>query len=261
MVALTHGKDNLDNMEDLYSWGQLERRTSEIRQTLDKLLEDHDLSPHIDVARIGLLGFGSGASAALLLGGALPDCTDFRNLHNKTSISDTYPATAKISLICQNFPLRKSLADPRIKAIAAIAPGFGFIFNAGSFKYFYPPLLLATTGKDILNNPATNSEYLGRLLGQRAFYLDLPLADTGALLDECPQNLAAELPELCKSVTESERQALRKVLASSLLTFFNRFLIKELPQIPAPPELSPPPIQEKTAQSDSPKERKKRNRK
>lgn len=247
VVAPTHNTDCLDNMDDFFTWKQLVNRAREIRQSIDVALAQTDLAPAIDAARIGVAGVGNGATAALLLGGALPHCSHWAAWCNKTPASEPYcndSARDKINLMCQNFPLAKSLADPRIKAIAAIAPGYGMLFDAESFKYFYPPLLLVTTGRDFFNKPELHSEYIARLLGQRALYLDLANADAASLLDACPDSLARELPDLCNSVSPDERKSIHNRLANSLFSFFNHYLLQQIPKIADPPDLTPPAKQE-----------------
>ena len=75
VAAPTHPRDCMENMDHLFLWEQLKDRALELSATMDLLLADKDIGPSIDPKRIGVLGYGSGATAALLLGGALPDCS------------------------------------------------------------------------------------------------------------------------------------------------------------------------------------------
>lgn len=58
----------------------------------------------------------------------------------------------------------------------------------------------------------------------------------------CPESLATELPELCRSVTPEERKQIHEDLAEALGDFFLHYLGsgKNLPAIAPPPELTPP---------------------
>lgn len=255
VVAPTHGRDNLDNMEDLFSWKQLERRVAEINRAIFLLETDKNLSPMIDFKRIGLIGFGPGASAGLLLGGCLPNCEAWKDYCLKTIPEDIYCAgktREKINAICKNFPLKKSLANPSIKAIAMVGPEYAMLFDEKSFKYFYPPALLVEIGRERMQNSAGQAKALGRILGSRALYLDLPDADAGALMDACPNALRNELPELCESVSANQRKLLRQNLENALFSFFSHYLLqaKNLPDIPNPPELTQKP---ETPPAESPK--------
>lgn len=242
VAAPCHVTDNMDNMDDLFTWAQLDNRAREIAQTINLVLAQKDISQITDSGRIGLLAFGSGGTAALLLGGALPNCARWPSYcAEQPDAYCTAAAVGKISSMCSGFPLRQSLADPRIKAMAIVAPAFGMLFDAASFRHFYPPLLLAVAGRDMFSLPARHGEYLARLLGKKALYLDLPDADTGALMDACPPPLAAELPELCLSASPGEREQLRATLQNAVFSFFSHYLLEadNLPSIPPPPSLEP----------------------
>ena len=144
-------------------------------------------------------------------------------------------ARDRVNAICQSLPLTESLADPRIKA-----PGFGMLFSPASFRYFYPPLLLIAAESDVMNRPSLHADTIARLLNGKARYLSLPGADTGALMSPCPEALAAELPELCRSVSPEERRAIHRHMDDALSDFFLHVLGsgKNLPVIPPPPDLS-----------------------
>ncbi|MBD5553018.1 MAG: hypothetical protein HDQ44_01635 [Desulfovibrio sp.] len=248
VVAPTHGHDCMNNMDDLFTWRQLERRATEINASLELISREKDLAAIIDQNRIGMIGFGSGATTALLLGGALPNCAGWPAYCGRAGKNDAYCspwAIGRMDGLCQELPLKKSLADQRIKAIAAISPGFGMLFDAQSFTHFHPPLLLVDAGREQFNRPKFHCEPLARLIGSRARYLDLPGADAGSLIAPCSQALAEELPELCLSVPAEEKAAIQAKLASTLLAFFRHFLVitPNLPRIPAPPELTQPAAQ------------------
>lgn len=258
VVAPTHAHDCMNNMDDFFTWNQLATRCREIALAIDLALADPDLRQSINPAQIGVLGFGTGASAALLLGGALPNCDLWPGYCRKAPASDPYcdsRAREKINTICDTFPLKKSLADARIKAVGAVAPAYGMFFNADSFRHFYPRILLVGAGRDNFNLPESHSEAIARILGAKAIYLDLPQADAGALMSECPKSLASELPELCLSVSTQERASIFQSLANTILAFFDQYLRgpDALREVPAPPDLSPPPPEAKPLPAPGPK--------
>lgn len=246
VAAPTHSQDCMNNMDDLFTWEQLERRCREIRRTIDLVLAQKDISAMVDKHRIGLIGFGSGATVALLLGGALPSCVNWGSWCVQAGAADVYCspwARDRMGGLCAQLPLTESLADTRIKAIAAIAPGFAMLFDEVSFRYFYPPLLLVSAGRDHFNRARLHTEPLARLLGKKARFLDLPLADAGALMAPCPPALNAELPEMCQSVTPAQREEIQRRLSGALLAFFGHYLVVtgNIPFVPDPPDLRPKP--------------------
>lgn len=245
VVAPGHGKDYMDNMDDLFTWTQLDRRVKEIHKAIEMAISQKDLGSIIDQDRIGFIGYGSGGTTGLLLGGALPNCSGWANYCKKAGNRDVYCspwAIDRMNNLCQTLPLAKSLADPRIKAIAAIAPGYGMLFDADSFRHFYPPLLLVSAGKEQFNRAILHCEPLARLLGKRARFLEFSDADAGALMAPCPPALSIDIPELCHSVTPQRREAILSELEDALLAFFSHFFMKKgnLPAIPKPPDISTP---------------------
>lgn len=244
VVSPTHRHDHMDNMEDMFTWRQLSERVNEIEKAISLALADKDLQGCIDSERMGLIGFGSGAAAALLMGGALPSCAAWPDYCVRAGALDPYCspwAQDRMNALCGNFPLKQSLANPSIKAIAAIAPGFGMIFDSGSFEHFHPPLLLVAAGNDNFNRAWLHCQPIASLVGARARFLNLPEADAGALISPCPQALEEELPELCLSLAQAEKEKIQTRLVETLLAFFRNYLVLDgnLPVIPPPPDLAP----------------------
>ena len=245
VAAPAHAHDSMHNMDDLFTWPQLENRTKELSATIRILLEDKELAACIDPGRIGVLGFGTGAPAALRHGGALPDCAPGSGYCARAGAGDAYCdpwVREKIDAMCAAFPLGRSPADPRIRAVAAVAPGYGMLFGPTSFRHFYPPLLLVVAGAEKLDRAELHAGSIARVPGLKATVLELPQADTGALMAPCPPRIASELPELCLSVTPETRAALAHRLDGALAEFFLRHLgsSAHVPVIPAPPDLTPP---------------------
>lgn len=246
VVAPTHLRDNMNDMSDLFSWGQIEKRAGEIRLALNRILSEPALGASVSKKKIGVIAFGAGATASLLLGGALPNCRLWSDYCARAGEGDPYCsswAKERISDLCQELPLKKSMADTRIKAIAAVAPGFGMIFDSKSFAYFYPALLLVSAGREKLNRTEFHAGQIARFLGSKARYLDLPGVDADALIAPCPPGLERELPELCFSVSREQKNLNRAKLSGVLKAFFAYYLRKDenTPVIPDPPNLMPEP--------------------
>lgn len=263
VAAPTHTRDCMHNMSNLFTWNQLLYRVKEISSTIDAVLGDELLKNMTDPDRIGVIGFGSGGSAALLLGGALPNCDGWLPFQKQAHANDPYLSTLarnRIDALCAKLPLTRSLANTRVKAMAVIAPAYGMLFNAASFRYLYPPILLVCAGRDIFNAAPLHCGAIARLLDDKAKLLDLPMADTGAFITACPETMAKDLPELCNSVSRDQRAEIHSQLYNAVLAFFRHYLVvsANLPKIPEPPDLTPPV----PAQADSaPKKSQRRQRK
>lgn len=244
VVCPAHKRDCMDNMDDLFTWNQLAGRANEINQAIGLALSEKEIGDCVDSARIGLIGFGAGATTALLMGGAIPGCSSWPAYCRRAGENDPYCsplAKDRINAICKSFPLNENFANTEIKAIAAVAPGFGMLFDAESFRHFYPPLLLVAAGSDRFNRADLHCGAIARHLGSKARFLDLPLADAGALISDCPEPLAHDLPELCLSLEPGKKAEIRNRLAETLLGFFSHYLrvAGNLPQTPVRESVNP----------------------
>ena len=244
VAAPTHAQDCMLNMDALHTWQQFAGRLKEVSTLIDLLLRHEKLGKSIDPQRIGFLGFGAGGTTGLLLGGALPDCERLDVYCAAADPQDPYCnawARRQLDKLCNKLPLTVSPADTRIKVVAAVNPTHLMLFDDG-LRWCYPRLLLVSAAQDN-DSDSRLTEDLARRLGQRARFLRLPDADAGALPAPCPPSLAEELPELCLSVTPQERLRQQEALRRELLSFFLHWLgsSENIPVIPAPPDLTPPP--------------------
>ncbi len=254
VAALTHPHDCMDNMDHIFTWKQLSVRTEELSAAISVLGDDRDISASIDMNRVGVLGFGSGGAAALLLGGALPNCDGWGGYCREATEDDVYCNSwtqEKMQAMCGTFPLKKSLADTRFKAVAIAQPDYAMLFKGESLKYFHPPLLVLGADTDANQLRRSDAEAIVRAAqtfqssqnrgADAARFESLKAADTGALMASCPESLAVELPELCRTVSGQQRAAIHDAMQDELEDFFLKYLgdAANVPHIPQPPDLAP----------------------
>ena len=146
-------------------------------------------------------------------------------------------AAEKLDALCAQLPLRKSLADTRVKAVAAVSPAFSLLLSQKSLRHYYPPTLLIAGGAEVEDRPDT-IRMLASWFPRSVDVLQIDDADTGAFMSPCPPVLLEDLPELCGSVTPDERARILDTLHSALLSFFIQHLGDETPPsaIPLPPD-------------------------
>ena len=244
VAVMTHPFDNLDNMSDLYSWDLLVHRAHDLRLLLDIILNHEHFAASVDRERIGVLGFGAGGAAALLLGGALPDCTLWDTFCSGSDLRNPYcNAWAReriVKNICPSLPLKHSLADVRVKACALVEPGFSMLFSRDALAWFYPPVLLIRGGVQKDQALQRESELFATRFGRRIEKVTVPGADAESFMAPCPERLLQELPELCYSVDDKQRQRIHERLVNVLADFFTRTLVTSHPRtMPAPPVFEP----------------------
>ena len=260
VAALTHPHDCMDNMDHIFTWKQLSTRVEELSAAIGVLGDDRDISVSIDMNRIGVLGFGSGGAAALLLGGALPNCTGWSGYCNEVLENDIYCNSwthEKMQAMCGAFPLQKSLADTRIRAVAIAQPAYAMLFRGDALKYFHPPLLVLAADSDTIQLRRRDAEAIVGALPETAVFEPLKGADMGALMSSCPESLAVELPELCRSVSGQQRAAIHDTMHDELESFFLKYLgdVDNLPHIPPPPDLAPAAVRKDAPAQDTGKGR------
>ncbi len=255
VAAPTHAMDNMDNMPSLCTWEQLALRVREIPALVDWLLRDESFAEVIDKERIGFIGFGAGATTGLILGGALPDCTDWQTFCGKNEhhmLCNSWARQRIDTKLCPSLPLRSSLADTRIKAVTAVDPAYSMLFTRKGMQYFYPRLLLATTEKSL------DKETSGRLAGKlqrEPELLVLEGADEGALMAPCPSQLMSELPEICRTAEREAKARIHATLIQGLIGFFKEQLAEAEPAtLPAPPDLSPPKPEKPKQRTNAPRQ-------
>lgn len=227
VIVPTHPRDNLDNMDDLYTWRQLLRRAEDIDHAINLASNYPELKDSLDSTKIGFIGFGSGGATGLLLGGAVPNCANWQTYCQRSGGNDIYCqkwAKERIEEMCRALPLDEKVANPRIRAMAIVGPSYGMMFDKYSFENYSPETLLVGATGDKINSIASHTESLARALGKKAFYYEIKDADLGALISRCPPILELEMPDLCLSVPPEARQKFLQELYSALATFFERYL-------------------------------------
>lgn len=116
-----------DNIEAVKMW----RRAGQLSAVIDELLVHETFGPRIDSKRIGALGHSAGGSAVLLLAGAEI---------NPDLFAKRYPASA---------PVPKGVGhDARVRAIIALAPGTGRVFDVPGIQQMKQPALICSGTAD-----------------------------------------------------------------------------------------------------------------
>lgn len=295
MVAvLTHDGDNADDMRFLYTNLHLPMRARQLSAALDLVLADPRLGDEVDPHKIGLVAFGGGGSAGLLLAGATltpwrwpsycalsarspgsspdPYCEPHMAarmdaitrgmLHQMTAITDattlrdqavkararamtrardnvaksaarlrrgqrkplaSFPAPPIFAPLLPPLPADRPLTDDRFRAMMLISPGYSMLFDTDRLKSLSLPLAIVGLERDPVHTPDHQALALRGLLSPpEPEYTLLTGADGPALQALCPPDMARELPDLCRTVSPREREALHRRLENIILGFFER---------------------------------------
>ncbi len=249
VAALTHYGDNMNDMGYLFTLEQLRSRVAQLETALDALLSHAETKDLIDPKRIGIIGFGVGASAALMLGGAAPDGRDWPLYCGRAERDDPYCspwAVERMDTLAAGLPLALPPLDKRIKAAAAAAPAYGMLFTRESLRGLHIPLLLMRAESDRINRAPLHADAIKDAVPGHVEYVVIPGADAASLMSACPPSLLRDLPELCSKVDPKQRARIHQLLNKSLVRFFLEHLgglAPETAETPPPQTMASEPQQ------------------
>ncbi len=233
VVAPAHKNDNLNNIAHPFSLQQLTERSAELINALQIALTHDAINKSVDPERVGIVGFGMGASAALLLGNAKPTKQGWDNYCKNASSSAQYCgqwAKNRIQKMIDALPLKQNFGTKQVQAIAAIAPSYGMLFDKAALQDFSAKLLLMEAEQDSVNLKPWNTGFLLDNFPKDPDFVHIEGVDTADLMSVCPQELRKSLAELCGQAPAKKRIAAHKVLNNELIKFF----LKTLGQVQTP---------------------------
>jgi predicted dienelactone hydrolase len=175
-------------MSRMFSARQITGRVDEVRMSIDRILEDLDIGPSVDTSRIALLGFGSGATTALLMAGARLEGEYFAGYCDVAANSDPYctPWTRpRMEQLANDPSVKASFKDERVKLVAAISPAFGMLFVPESLDRINMPIFLVRMGNDRLNASPRYIEGLRAHLPSSSLYGVLENSSPTLLMAPC----------------------------------------------------------------------------
>ncbi len=229
VMAPDHKNDNLQRMSQLFTWKQLEDRMRDVQIVINMSTTHKDVRNMIDANRIGLLGFGTGASVALLFGGARIDVNGFDGYCRKVPQSTAYCnawAAKHVHKMLQGLPpLGRSFAENRIKAIVAVDPKYDMFFTKQSLLTLHEKVMLVEAGID-LKKKAWDTHNIRAFFPQNIQYNILEGIESRDLMAPCSQELKKDLPDLCGTATADVRASMYKIFSTEMLSFFMNILGK-----------------------------------
>ncbi|GLQ52130.1 alpha/beta hydrolase family protein [Dyella flava] len=211
-------------------------RATDVSEVLDGLLHDAVLGPHIDMQRVGAVGFSLGGYTVLELAGARTHRLAFEHFCvSPAADAICHPPEAQGLTHADGFALAPSpqtdasiahsddsYRDPRIKAVFAIAPALGEAFNASSFADVRIPIALLAGSADTTVPLGTNAERFARFMPNAKLTL-LPGAGHYTFLDVCTPNVGDQ-PFFCKDGPGVDRTAIHAEAIAQVAAFFAKTL-------------------------------------
>lgn len=189
-VALTHPGDNSENRHATASdW--LVSRPADVSATLDYMLSDWAHADRVDAERIGVYGFSMGGYTALAAAGAVIniDLADRHCAETPDELTCNPSQLDSVDAAKLDPRLRAVTGDPRIAAISAAAPGYGYAFDREALADVTIPVQIWSGGLDDLVPHATNGAILAANLPSPPEVHVAERAGHSSFTGVCPESL------------------------------------------------------------------------
>nr|WP_295941885.1 hypothetical protein [uncultured Acidovorax sp.] len=243
VAALRHPGDNWEDRSMITSGRYFSERPRQVSRVLDALLASPEWGPRIPGGRIGAVGHSAGGYTVLALAGAqaeparaaqhcrsVSDDPGFCSLGKLPSRSQSGQATPAAAVAAaptqgpaaaQDGPL-VSVADPRIRAVVAMAP-MAVVFTQGSLKAISVPVRLMVAERDAVLTGKYHGGYVAaNLLAAQAS--TVPGAGHFAFMAQSVWPLASEAGDAAANPEGFDRVAYHATLENEVAEFLDRQL-------------------------------------
>ena len=241
VAAPTHPGDNLQDTRRTLSPYQIAERLREIPSILSTVLKEKKVGPLIDHSRIAMLGYGAGATTALLMAGATPNptpiaeyCATRSNIYcsrwAQRRLGDLENILAPPILAMDEAP-QKVWRDDRIKAFVAISPGFSMLFGPQSFQSIFRPLFFVEAGKNALYDIDEYRAPMQEAPPSKLRYSLFDQANEYSFQAPCSRQKQRLYKSLCSKENKGIKQEVHSRLLHELKDFFTTaFSASETPK-------------------------------
>ncbi len=226
VAAPTHSYDNISSMNYLFEARQLTDRAKEINYLIGYMFTDKVFSKIIDKDKISLIGYGSGATVAMLMAGAKLNPNLWYNLAFRPNTKNPYQdmwIEKRLNKLFSDKRLEYSFKNYDIRTIISINPIYSQFFSKKSMHELDIPSLLIASN----NKMATKQDYerLQSLFTIRPDLIYFDNASDQMLMAKCSYNKNEIMPkEICIDFDDSDH----KLVFSEVSNYIFNFLEKEI---------------------------------
>ncbi len=219
VAGVAHPRDNYNDTSGSFGDAELVERTRHVTALIDGVESDELLSSSIDTSKIGIVGHSAGGYTALLSVGGRPDFAQFTGGRCGPSPSQP-PDWPRFT----HDPTAVPVADPRIRAAAALAPGFGCLFDQNSVSAIRVPVRFYQADDDDVLQPGFNAMAFAALFTPPAGVVHFANAGHFVFLNTCPLIMSLFARDICRDPSGTDRDAVHRQLIDDLAQFFTRAL-------------------------------------
>lgn len=232
VAAPTHRMDNMNLIADPFSLPQLRDRLKELRALPDVLARTAPFADIINPDRIGVIGIGPGGTAALLLAGGQLDSAGWEHYCFRAGPRDVYCSAwvaPRMEAMARAISRDETWRDPRIGAVAVVAPAYGMLFSPRSLQHVQTPVLLLRADLDRINRAPNHADAIFKALPRAPEYAILQHTDNASLMSPCTPELADLVPDMCTPLPEADQEDAQNQLAGHTIRFMTAHLGAALP--------------------------------
>lgn len=191
-------------------------RPRHVRRAFEHVLGDRRFAPHVDPARLAMMGFSFGGAVTLLSAGAMLDlqhlATYCRGRPDDPRACDGIPADDSLT----GVPARGSPDALAIKALVLFEP-FGAPFQGSGLASVDVPVLIYRALQSDLR-AAGNALALARNLPKPPQQAEVP-GSHFVFVDPCPAALAEQAPQICADPAGVDRAAVQARVKREVTAF------------------------------------------
>lgn len=225
VAAIDHAGDTYDDQSKVM---QLWRRPEQLRRLISYMLEKWPEHRLLDGQRVGAFGFSNGGFTVLVAAGGVPDLMRAGPYCRQHPGHDLCAAMRHVGVDPDNPPIHVPknawVTDPRIRAIVAAAPAFGFTFGRQGLRNLRIPVQLWHAANDRHQPDPYYEAAVRKALPIPPEYHVVAGSGHYDFLPPCNKTLAAGNPAICSDPPGFDRAAFHAELNTEIVRFFRAHL-------------------------------------
>lgn len=225
VAALDHYRAHANDRSIVYLANKLWQRPADVALDITYLTTTEPWRSAIDAERIGIAGHSQGGFTALWIGGARVNPDRFLAFQRRWKYDLSVPAHIRDEMPIDAAPALK-VADPRVKAAFAMAPGVvqAFGMDAESIAHMSVPAFIVVGAADTVTPPADNAVFAAdHMKNVDLLILKGPVGHE-IFVNECSADGKLELPETCVDAPGVDRAKLHSEIGAVAVRFFDERL-------------------------------------
>jgi predicted dienelactone hydrolase len=227
VAAVSHSGDTYDDESRVL---ELRRRPAQLQRLITFMLSAWRSHDRLDPRRVGAFGFSNGGFTVLVAAGGAPDLDRTERYCSSHREHDLCRALSKADVsprLGSRVGGGEWAHDPRIRAIAAAAPAFGFAFGKDGLRGIRIPVQLWGGVLDRHQPPPWYEDAVADDLPVAPEFHRIPGAGHYDFLPPCNPTLRKIAPAICTSEPGFDRAVFHRELNAGVQAFFARHLAAE----------------------------------